>query len=160
MTRVLICANPDLNYIDGSSIWSQTIAILLAKAGVDSLHFLTKSKPERMQLFEAFDKHDAIKIIDGTLPGFWAGQAISRLQDHQLTDLAVRLDEKFEYDLVVVRGYNIAKNISGHAALLAKCWVYLTDIPQAVEQLTNECQDILCRIGEGSLRILCQSDGF
>ena len=160
MTRVLICANPDLNYIDGSSIWSQTIAILLAKAGVNSLHFLTKSKPERMQLFEAFDKHDAIKIIDGTLPGFWAGQAISRLQDHQLTDLAVRLDEKFEYDLVVVRGYNIAKNISGHAALLAKCWVYLTDIPQAVEQLTNECQDILCRIGEGSLRILCQSDGF
>ena len=28
--RVLICGNPDLNYIDGSSIWAQTIALATA----------------------------------------------------------------------------------------------------------------------------------
>ncbi len=49
--RILICGNPDLNYIDGSSIWAQTIALIIAATGNAIVDFLAKSKPVRDELF-------------------------------------------------------------------------------------------------------------
>lgn len=158
--RILICANPDLNYIDGSSIWSQTLTKLLAQSGAESVDFLAKSKPVRRELFSSFDEHKNIRVIDGTSPGFWAGRGFARLQPEQLIQVAKQLDEKFDYDLVVIRGYHLAQLLIESPLLLQKCWVYLTDIPQSRSQLGPKDIAYFHSIATGCKRLLCQSEGF
>ena len=160
MKKVLIVANPDLNYIDGSSIWAQSITLLLAKSGFDLVHFLAKSTPNRSQIFEPFDDYKSIKVIDGTLEGFWFGQSFSRLESNQMVKLANQLDENFRYDLVVTRGYELAQELFNGSDLLQKAWVYLTDIPQSISKLKEKDKQVLSNIHSASLRILCQSKGF
>ena len=79
MRRVLICANPDLNLIDGSSIWAQTITLAMAETGKTHVDFLAKSTPEREELFSPLRQHEKINIIDGTAKYFWAGKGFKRL---------------------------------------------------------------------------------
>ena len=158
--RILVCANPDLNYIDGSSVWSQTVTKILAQSDAELVDFVAKSKPERRELFCALDEHDNIRIIDGTLPGFWCGKKSARLLPEQMLELAVKLDNKLDYDLIVVRGYQLAKLLIDKPSLMAKSWIYLTDIPQSRCHFGIDDETHLQAIATGCKRLLCQSEGF
>jgi len=160
MKRVLICANPDLNLIDGSSIWAQTIALVLAKTGKAQVDFLAKSSVKRDDLFGALQRSKKVRIIDGTAKHYRYSNGIRRLQDRQMFDVAAKLDKENDYDVIVVRGYKIAKAFARHPVLLAKCWIYLTDIPQTIELMSDENRAQLRAIARGAGRILYQSQGF
>ncbi|HSP31634.1 MAG TPA: hypothetical protein VLO13_06460, partial [Halomonas sp.] len=69
--RVLICGNPDLNIIDGSSIWAQTIALATAATGNAHVDFLARSTPARDELFGPLKAADDLTIIDGTERRHW-----------------------------------------------------------------------------------------
>ena len=63
--RCLICANPDLNLVDGSSVWSQTIALALAATDRLAIDFLARANPARKTLFGPLMADPRITIIDG-----------------------------------------------------------------------------------------------
>ncbi len=156
--RVLICSNPDLNYIDGSSIWAQTIA--LATAATVDVDFLAKSTPERNELFGPLKATDNLSIIDGTDSKYWEGKVYKRLTPLMMADLAVKLDHANQYDVIIVRGLEIATQLLENLTLFGRCWIYLTDIPQVIEEYSTEQRSIMRRIALGCRRLLCQSEGF
>lgn len=158
--RVLICANPDLNYIDGSSIWSQTVALAIAATGKATVDFMAKSTPERDDLFLPLKKNRNIKIIDGTFPNYWKGKSFRRLSLPKMAELCVRLDTIKSYDVIVIRGLEIALNLLEHPHILDKCWLYLTDIPQALTGYDSEQRQIMSQLALGCEKLLCQTEGF
>lgn len=158
--RVLVCGSPDLNFIDGSSIWAQTIALALAATGQAEVDFLAKSKPERDELFGPLRSADQLTIVDGTAPNYWNGKGFKRLSLPMMAELAVKLDQANTYDVVVVRGLDIAATLLEHPAVLKKCWLYLTDIPQQLDEYTAELRERMSRLAMGCQRLLCQTQGF
>ncbi|AFO48881.1 MULTISPECIES: glycosyltransferase family protein [Pseudomonas] len=160
LKRVLICGAPDLNYIDGSSIWAQTIAMATAKTGVAQVDFIAKSSPERDELFGPLRAMERIKIINGTDRNLWEGKSYKRLPPNMLADLVERLDRQQPYDVIIIRGLDIATNLLNFPSILGKCWMYLTDIPQDLKEYSAEQRVLIRRIGLGCRRLLCQTEGF
>lgn len=158
--RILICSNPDLNYIDGSSIWAQTIALATAATGVAEVDFIAKSPPVRDELFQPLKASPALNIIDGTRSEYWSGKFHQRLSLPMMAELAVKLDSIAPYDVVIVRGMEIASRLLDAPSLLSKSWIYLTDIPQTASEYSDEARNIMCRLATGCRRILCQTEGF
>lgn len=158
--RVLICGNPDLNYIDGSSIWAQTIALATAAAGNTEVDFIARSTPARDELFGTLKAADNITIIDGSDRQHWKGKGFARITPAMMGELAIRLDRASPYDVIIVRGMELATQMLDAEDVLAKTWMYLTDIPQAVAEYAPEQRLIIQRIGKGCHRLLCQTEGF
>lgn len=160
LKRVLICANPDLNYIDGSSIWAQTISLATASTGVAQVEFLAKSTPQRDELFGPLKDAQNLTIIDGTDKQLWEGKSFKRLPLPKMAELAVKLDRATPYDVIVVRGLEIATTLLDSPDVFAKCWIYLTDIPQSLDEYDARQRQIMQGIAQGCQRLLCQTEGF
>ncbi|MES3675211.1 hypothetical protein QC589_04580 [Halomonas elongata] len=158
--RVLICGNPDLNYIDGSSIWSETIARATAATGIAQVEFLSRSTPLRDELYSPLKSTKNLTIIDGSDRKYWSGKGFSRITPAMMGDLAIRLDRANPYDVIIVRGLDIATKIQEVPATLSKCWMYLTDIPQRLEDYSTDQRHAFQRIAHGCHRLLCQTQGF
>ncbi|MFD2189601.1 glycosyltransferase family protein [Pistricoccus aurantiacus] len=160
MKRVLICGVPDLNYIDGSSIWSQTIALATAATGKAQVDFLARSTPVRDELHGPLKMADSITVIDGSDAQHWKGRGYARLTPLMMAKLAIQLDRADPYDVIIVRGLDIATPLLEAPDVLAKCWMYLTDIPQRLEEYSDEQRRVMQRIARGCHRLLCQTRGF
>lgn len=158
--RVLVCGSPDLNFIDGSSIWAQTIALALAATGQAEVDFLAKSKPERDELFGPLRSADRLTILNGVDPNYWDGKGFKRLTLPMMAQLAVKLDQVDPYDVLVVRGLDIATTLLAYPAVMKKCWLYLTDIPQQIDEYTTELREKMHTLAMGCERLLCQTQGF
>jgi|WetSurMetagenome_2_1015567.scaffolds.fasta_scaffold00497_17 glycosyltransferase involved in cell wall biosynthesis len=160
MKQILICANPDLNLIDGSSVWVQSLALALAETGCARVDILARSLPDRVELYGPLLKHGNIGIFDGSDKLFWNGNAIQRLKVGQMAHMSIMRAQCNNYDVIIVRGYEIAQALSQHSDILSKCWVYLTDIPQKAELLNEQYKSTLSVLARGAARIMYQSGGF
>lgn len=158
--RVLICGNPDLNYIDGSSIWAQTIALATAASGKAKVEFLAKSTPARDELYAPLKSNTDISIIDGSDRQHWQGKGFARITPAMMGELAIRLDRVQPYDVIIIRGLEIASQLLDAPDVLAKSWMYLTDIPQTLSEYTPEERLMMQRLGKGCQQLLCQTEGF
>ncbi len=161
LKRVLVCANPDLNYIDGSSIWAQTIALVFAETGLATVDFLAKSTPHRDELYQPLCKHRNINVVNGIREiGSASSMLAKRLTHSEMAEVAVKLEQKNDYDVIIVRGYAIAKELLDSPDIFRKCWIYLTDIPQSVEAYSEAEREEISEIGQGCAQLLCQTSGF
>ncbi|WP_404416392.1 hypothetical protein LG277_03335 [Vreelandella aquamarina] len=158
--RVLICGNPDLNYIDGSSIWAQTIVLATAATGVAKVEFLARSTPARDELYAPLKANADIILLDGSDRRHWQGQSFTRITPAMMGELAIRLDREAPYDVIIVRGLEIASQLLEAPDVLAKCWMYLTDIPQALSDYAPDERLVMQRIARGCQCLLCQTEGF
>ena len=161
MTKcVLICGNPDLNYIDGSSIWAQTIALATAATGGAKVEFLARSTPARDELYAPLKANADITLLDGSDRQHWQGRGFARITPAMMGELAIRLERETPYDVIIVRGLEIAAQLLDAPDVLAKCWMYLTDIPQALSDYAPHERLVMQRIAQGCQRLLCQTEGF
>lgn len=158
--RVLICGNPDLNYIDGSSIWAQTIALATAATGGAKVEFLARSTPARDELYAPLKANADITLVDGSDRKHWQGRGFARITPAMMGELAIRLDRAKPYDVIIVRGLEIATQLLEAPDVLARCWMYLTDIPQALSDYAPDERLVMQRIAKGCQRLLCQTEGF
>lgn len=158
--RVLICGNPDLNYIDGSSIWAQTIALATAATGDVKVDFLTRSTPARDELYAPLKANADISLLDGSDRKHWQGRGFARITPVMMGQLAIRLDRLQPYDVIIVRGKEIAAELLSAPDVLGKCWIYLTDIPQSLDEYTPDETLVMQRIARCCQRLLCQTEGF
>lgn len=158
--KVLICSSPDLNYIDGSSIWAQTITLAFSEYHGVQVDFIAKSKPERYELYQPLLDRESISVIDGTLKSFWGDKNYRRLSSTQMAELTVLLQEKEHYDAIIVRGLEIAQKLLESPHVLQHCWLYLTDIPQHYNEYSVDMKDVMDSLARNSQFVLCQSQGF
>lgn len=160
MRRILICGAPDLNYIDGSSIWAQTLAIAFSQLENVQVDFLAKSTPKREQLYAPLNAANNIRVIDGTVAALWGGKSFGRLNFEMMAQAASKLHETNKYDVVVIRGLDIALFAEADPSLIKNVWLYLTDIPQQIEDFEQSLMIKLRALAGKVSKVLCQSKGF
>ena len=158
--RALICGAPDPNYIDGSSIWSQSVTLLFEKLGFGTVDFLAKSKPTSSVIYAPLLDARGIEVIDGTLHFEVDGVCPRRLGFGQMAKCAIDMDQKKKYDVIIVRGVDIATSLMSVPETFSKVWLYLTDIPQKLEDFKAEELEVLEVMAKTSNRVLCQSEPF
>ena len=155
--KALLYGDVDLNVIDGSAIWVASMAEVLASAGCHVTLML--KHPIRITLvMEPVADHPAIRIVPPTRSrSDRQGSAGSLSPDRLLASLR-RLDSKERFDLIVVRGVEIARRMAGEASLRGRLWTYLTDVPQSAASMDAKRNLGLEAIVEASRVMICQTE--
>jgi glycosyltransferase involved in cell wall biosynthesis len=153
--RALVYGDIDLNLIDGSAIWLQSVTQALARAGCAVT--LVLKEPVRTSRLIApllaepgvtvrrpFEEH----LLEGPGP----------LRPSAVAGLLTRLDEEQPHHLVVLRGRAMTAAVTRSAAFAGRLWPYLTDVPQSVPGLTPEAAGELQMIASAARYLLCQTE--
>ena len=154
-SRALVYGDIDLNLIDGSAIWLQSVTQALARAGC-AVTLVLKAPVSTSRLLapllaepgvtvrRPFEEH----LVDG--PGPLRGPAAA--------GLLARLDADQHFDLVVLRGRALTATVASSGAFAGRLWPYLTDVPQAVPGLTPQAAEELAMIAGAARFLLCQTE--
>ena len=157
-TRALVYGDIDLNLIDGSAIWLQSVTQALARAGC-AVTLVLKAPVRTSRLIapllaepgitvrRPFEEH-LVEGLDGSGPVRAAAAA----------GLLARLDAEQPHDLVVLRGRAVTSVVAKSEAFAGRLWPYLTDVPQSVPGLTPEAADELAMIASAARYLLCQTE--
>jgi glycosyltransferase involved in cell wall biosynthesis len=157
-TRALVYGDIDLNLIDGSAIWLQSVTQALAKAGC-AVTLVLKAPVRTSRLIapllaepgvtvrRPFEEH----LLEGSgVPGPVAAAAAP--------ELLTRLDAEAPHDLLVLRGRAVTAAAARSGAFAGRLWPYLTDVPQSVPGLTPAAAEELAVIAAASRFVLCQTE--
>jgi len=154
-TRALVYGDIDLNLIDGSAIWLQSVTQALARAGC-AVTLVLKAPLRTSRLIapllaepgvtvrRPFEEH----LLEG--PGPVAAAAAP--------ELLARLDAETPHDLVVLRGRAVTAAAAKSGAFTGRLWPYLTDVPQSVPGLTPEAAEELGMSASAARYLLCQTE--
>jgi len=154
-TRALVYGDVDLNLIDGSAIWLQSVTQALAGAGC-AVTLVLKAPVQTNRLIapllaepgvtvrRPFEEH----LLDG--PGPVPVAAVP--------GLLARLDEEGPHDLVVLRGRAVTAATAKAGMFAGRLWPYLTDVPQSVPGLTPAAAEELGMIASAARYLLCQTE--
>jgi glycosyltransferase involved in cell wall biosynthesis len=154
--RALVYGDVDLNLIDGSAIWAQSMVQALSLAGCET-RLLLKAPVDTGRLVDAIADLANVTIVrpyeQGLLPDL--GRTLSAVQASRLLQ---KLDEDNRCDLLVVRGRRAVSRIVADGHFGGRVWAYLTDIPQSAVEMTEDAVRELTRIAEASRYLLCQTE--
>jgi len=157
-SRALVYGDIDLNLIDGSAIWLQSVTQALARAGC-AVTLVLKAPVRTSRLIapllaepgitvrRPFEEH-LLDGLDGT----------SSLRPLAAVELLTRLDTEQPYDLVVLRGRAVTLAAARSEAFAGRLWPYLTDVPQSVPGLTPDGAAELELIASSARYLLCQTE--
>lgn len=145
--RAMVYGDVDLNLIDGSAVWAQSMVQALSLAGCETR--LVLKAPVRTG-----------RLVDplAELPGVTVVSTDRVLSPVQASRKLRALDEEEPCDLLVLRGRRAVTQIVADGDFDNRIWAYLTDIPQSAAEMTGEAADDLARIAEASRQLLCQTE--
>ncbi|HEV2536226.1 MAG TPA: glycosyltransferase family 1 protein, partial [Streptosporangiaceae bacterium] len=157
-SRALVYGDIDLNLIDGSAIWLQSVTQALARAGC-AVTLVLKAPVRTSRLIapllaepgvtvrRPFEEH----LLDGL-------EGTGSLRPAAAVELLTRLDADQSYDLVVLRGRAVTSAAARSEAFAGRLWPYLTDVPQSVPGLTPDGATELELIASAARYLLCQTE--
>ncbi len=157
-SRALVYGDIDLNLIDGSAIWLQSVTQALARAGC-AVNLVLKAPVRTSRLIapllaepgvtvrRPFEEH----LLDGL-------EGAGSLRPAAAVELLTRLDAAQPYDLVVLRGRAVTSAAARGEAFAGRLWPYLTDVPQSVPGLTPDGAAELELIAAAARYVLCQTE--
>jgi glycosyltransferase involved in cell wall biosynthesis len=154
-TRALVYGDIDLNLIDGSAIWLQSVTQALARAGC-AVTLVLKAPVRTSRLIAPLLTEPGVTVrrpaeehlLDG--PG--------SVQAAAAPGLLARIDAEKPHDLVVLRGRAVTAAAAKSEAFAGRLWPYLTDVPQSVPGLTPEVAEELGMIASTARYLLCQTE--
>jgi glycosyltransferase involved in cell wall biosynthesis len=153
--RALVYGDVDLNLIDGSAIWAQSMVQALRGAGCD-VTLVLKAPVRTGRLVDPLTELSAVTVRRPHAEGLVEGDAgMTVRQAHRVLR---RIDEEQPYDLIVVRGRTLAAALAGDAAFTGRLWTYLTDVPQSLAEFSAAAAGELKRIAQASKVLLCQTE--
>lgn len=151
---VVVFSPANMNAIDGSSVWVQTIT--LALAGVDGVKvsLLLSHRVTTDRLVGPLIRHPNIEVIDPVATGMTDNDPLTLDEAAQiLASMTVRSPQAF-----VVRGAEAAHRLAQQRELNGKLWPYLTDIPQRAADIGKDARKRMSTIMSASPVILCQTE--
>jgi glycosyltransferase involved in cell wall biosynthesis len=155
--RALLYGDVDLNLIDGSAIWLQSTAEVLARAGCE-VSLVLKAPVRTGRLTEPLANVPGVTLVrpfeDG-LPNVPGGRSLTA---HAAARVLADLDATEPFDLLVVRGRRLVSEVVAAGVFDGRLWTYLTDIPQSIVELDDDTLDELERIAAASRFMLCQTE--
>ena len=152
--HALVYGDVNLNILDGSAIWVQSIAEALSRCGVQT-RVLLKAPVETSRLVDPLRAMPGVTVVDP----FREGRAEPEpLSVPKAVNLLTVLDGEQPADLIVVRGLRFVAGAARNATLAGRLWTYLTDIPQSPAGYTDAVQEQLGSIAAASRLMLCQTE--
>jgi glycosyltransferase involved in cell wall biosynthesis len=150
--RVAIYAEVDMNLIDGSSVWVQSVAQMLTTLPWVNVSVLLRSPEKRDLLTAPLRENPRIDLVEpeslGRQGPLDAGAAMDCLRS---------LDSEHGFDLVMLRGRRVSEEICRANAFPGRLWVYYLT-PHDYEPGSEV--EHLRLIAPGSARILCQTEAI
>jgi glycosyltransferase involved in cell wall biosynthesis len=155
--RALVYGDIDLNLIDGSAIWLQSVTQALARAGC-AVTLVLKAPVRTSRLIAPLLAEPGITVRRPFEEHLVEGlEGSGSLRPAAATELLARLDAE-RHDLVVLRGRALTAAAARSEAFTGRLWPYLTDVPQSVPGLTPETASELEMIATASRYLLCQTE--
>ena len=151
---VVVYTPANMNAIDGSSVWIQTITLALADVpGVDVTLLLSHGVTTERMIGPLLASPN-VTVIDPIAEGLTESDPLTL--DESATILS-RMTSKGA-DVVVVRGMDAAHRFSKKRRLRGRLWPYLTDIPQSAEDVDTESRERMTQIMSAAPILLCQTE--
>jgi glycosyltransferase involved in cell wall biosynthesis len=158
----LVYGDVDMNLLDGSAIWLQSVTQALVAAGC-AVTLVLKAPVRTDRLVAPLRGLPEVTIrsphADGLLPGLAEAsltvpQAITVLASVDKTGA----DGAGPHDLVVLRGRALVSAAARDGSFDGRLWSYLTDVPQAIPAVTPKAAEDLTIIAKASRYLLCQTE--
>jgi len=153
--RALVYGDIDLNLIDGSAIWLQSVTQALARAGC-AVTLVLKAPVSTGRLIAPLLAEPGITVRRPFEEHLHPGPGPIRAA--AAVGLLTRLDAEQPHDLVVLRGRAVTSAVAKSEAFSGRLWPYLTDVPQSVPGLTPEAAGELGMIAAAARYLLCQTE--
>ena len=148
---ILLYGDVNAAYRDGSRIWLESIVEVLGRTGSEVTLLLKAFPPEGAASFgEGLDCTIVDPAPDHRSRG--AGMNVAEARGRIL-----ELDAIQHFDIVLTRGYAIAKELSTAPQLTGRLWPYITDGPGFDPFRLGE-EEELARIAHHARRILVQTE--
>ena len=151
--RALVYGDIDLNLLDGSAIWLQSVTQALARAGCE-VTLLLKAPVTTSRLIAPLFAEPGITVRSPHKEQL----ASTTVQAAAAPPLLARLDAEKPYDLLVLRGRKVTTAVANSKAFDGRLWAYLTDVPQSVPGLTADLAAELATIAAAARYLLCQTE--
>ena len=154
--RALVYGDVDLNLIDGSAVWAQSVTQALAAAGCE-VTLVLKAPVRTSRLIDPLDALPGVtvrrtheeRLLSDASPALTPDQARRALRE---------VDAGKRHDLVVVRGRRVAVALAEDPEFAGRLWTYLTDFPQSVGRMDDRAVAELTTIAAASRLLLCQTE--
>jgi glycosyltransferase involved in cell wall biosynthesis len=155
--RALVYGDIDLNLLDGSAIWLQSVTQALARAGC-AVTLLLKAPVQTSRLIAPLLAEPGITVRSPHREQLLSGSTTGSVPVAAAADLLARLDAEQPCDLLVLRGRKITAAVAKGGAFDGRLWAYLTDVPQSVPGLTTGAAEELKVIASSARYLLCQTE--
>ena len=151
---IVVFTPANMNAIDGSSVWAQTITLALAGVNDVDVTLLLSHAITTDRMLGPLLRHPDITVIDPVAASMTTnGPLTLDAAAEILAGMKVRGPQAF-----VVRGIEAAHRLAGQRALKGKVWPYLTDIPQRVGDIDEQARRRMSTIMGASPVLLCQTE--
>jgi len=153
---ITVYADANLNIIDGSSVWTQSICLALAGVGGVRVTVLLNSAVENERLVGPLLEHPRITVIDPYAEGLATTETPQIGVDQAVGMLIDRRADGPE--ALLVRGIRVARRFAATPEFQGKLWAYLTDIPQHALDVDRQSERLMEEVGSASQVVLCQTE--
>ncbi|MBC1521312.1 glycosyltransferase family 4 protein [Listeria aquatica] len=141
--RILLYGDIDLNFMDGSAVWLTSIAPVLSSNSRIQVDLLLKAKEQNNRLTSALEGYDNLHVIQ---PFQEFSKMLStkntRLTVEEAVQIMAHLQAEKPYDLVIVRGFNLVREIMNYDVFQAITVPYLTDFKHDNRSTREEREDL------------------
>ena len=153
----LVYADVDLNLLDGSAIWVQSVTQALVAAGC-AVTLVLKAPVRTDRLIAPLRDVANVTIRSPHAESLLPGLTEASLTVPQAITVLAAVDGAQHHDLVVLRGRALVSAAARDGAFTGRLWSYLTDVPQAVPAMTPKAAEDLTIIAKASRFLLCQTE--
>ena len=153
----LVYGDVDMNLLDGSAIWLQSVTQALVAAGC-AVTLVLKAPVRTDRLLAPLRDVDAVTIRSPHAERLLPGLTQANLTVSQGIAVLAAIDADHRHDLVVLRGRALVSAAAKDGTFHGRLWSYLTDVPQAVPAVTPQAAEELTIIAKASRYLLCQTE--
>jgi glycosyltransferase involved in cell wall biosynthesis len=150
--RIALYGEINMNLIDGSSVWLQSLAQTLTCMEGAEVTALLRFPEERDVLTEPLRAAPRIEVIDPRSLGY-----TDPLSPSQAVDALERLHAERRFDLLLLRGPNVSEEACERPALAGRLWLYYLPSHDGSPEQTRER---LRTLAPKATRILCQTEAL
>jgi glycosyltransferase involved in cell wall biosynthesis len=153
----LVYGDVDMNLLDGSAIWLQSVTQALVAAGC-AVTLVLKAPVRTDRLIAPLRDQPEVAIRSPHAEGLLPELTEASLSVPQAITVLAAVDKAAPHDLVVLRGRALVSAAARDGAFDGRLWSYLTDVPQAVPAVTPKAAEDLTMIAQASRYLLCQTE--
>ncbi|HJQ92332.1 MAG TPA: glycosyltransferase [Acidimicrobiia bacterium] len=151
---VVVYTPANMNAIDGSSVWTQSVTLALAGVANVDVTLLLSHAITNERMVGPLLRNPQVSVIDAVSRKNTKGDL---LQPDEAASIIARMKGRGP-QIVLVRGVEAAARLAQKTALEGKIWPYLTDIPQRADDIDATAEEQMETIMAASPVLLCQTE--